>query len=181
MTQRFWTAWFRFSGCNEQPTVTAASSDPKNPNVLENDSNRVTLIIPYLGNPAHVEYQDYGQEREGSALALPDLNNVEKQILWKVKYPFQILYPHQYIESFTLQDSFFLQDTHRTFLARYLGYGAKPMGHPNDVSFTDIGNVRKNIPYEKGQQQAIDPIPSATASLIDLRSQAKLGILEGSS
>jgi hypothetical protein len=37
------------------------------------------------------------------------------------------------------------------------------------------------FPYEKGQPQAVNPIPSASVSLTDLQSQAKLGILEESS
>ena len=43
------------------------------------------------------------------------------------------------------------------------------MGRPNEMSFGDIGNVWKNIRYENNQQQqAVGPVPSATASLTDL-------------
>jgi hypothetical protein len=99
-----------------------------------------------------------------------------------VKYPFRILYPHQYIESFTLQDSFFLQDDRRTFLARYHPPSElKRMVDPNKLTLQGINNVSDYLPYEKGQQQSVDPIPSASVSLADLQSQAKLGILEGGS
>jgi hypothetical protein len=174
-----WTAWFRFIGCTEQPTLNL--SEAGKTNTLEELNNIVDLVLPGFMNDPPIEYQNYRQSQSGSPLRLPGPNNVEKNILSKVKYPFRILYPHQYVESFTLQDSFFLQDDRRTFLARYLGYGVKPMGDPNKVTLDGIDNVEWRIPYENGQPQAVDPVPSATVSLTDLQSQAKLGISEGSS
>jgi hypothetical protein len=182
MKPEFCTAWFRFFGCNEQPTVRASlTSDPDKPNTLEGGDNTVTLIVPAGKNPAFVEYQDYRQAAELAVLALPDRNEIQKTILQKVKYSFRVLYPHQYIQ-FTLQDSFFLQDDRRTFFARY--YPPSELGRltdTNKLSLAGIKEIQDYIPYETGQVEAVDPIPSASVSLSDLQSLAKLGILEGSS
>jgi hypothetical protein len=163
-SSNFLTAWFRFAGSGEQPIAHEIEAG-------------VTVVIPDWDSP--IKYQEYRQPAEKSSLELPVDNTKSEKILQNVKYPFGVLYPHQYIE-FTLQDSFFLQDIRRTFLARYRGSQLKSMADPNKLTLAGIGDVQGQIAYEKGPQPAIDPIPSASVSLTDLQSQAKLGISEGS-
>jgi hypothetical protein len=82
MQNKFWAAWFRFTGCSEEPTVKASSAD----NSLEttNPNNafipNVTLIVPDKLNPSRsgkdplpnatypspVQYQGYAQGVGGS-------------------------------------------------------------------------------------------------------------------